>query len=173
MLRYWISVQHPASPHSTSPFRPHSIPFFLRAGGLQRQLVDYSAHFPMPNQTWTVPCDAWHADEPTFVDRDTPMGILAFVFLDDVQPKGGATVVLSGSPRLLQGGPAGNPEDKPVLQCRGFSRGPPNRAPLLCRSLERDRVSGGTGATIYGTIVFLSGGAHTGRRTRLQWEIWC
>lgn len=58
--------------------------------------------FPMPNQAWTVPSDAWHADEPTFLDRDTPMGILAFVFLDDVQPKGGATVVLSGSPRLLQ-----------------------------------------------------------------------
>ena len=65
--------------------------------------------FPMPNQTWTVLRDAWHADEPTFVDRDTPMGMLAFVFLDDVQPKGGATVVLSGSPRLSKGGPAGRP----------------------------------------------------------------
>lgn len=76
--------------------------------------------FPMPDQTWTVPCDAWHADEPTFVDRDTPMGILAFVFLDDVQPKGGATVVLSGSPRLLQKVvQRAVQEDKPhVLQCR-------------------------------------------------------
>ena len=75
--------------------------------------------FPMNTESWDVPRDAWHADEPTFLDRDTPMGILAFVFLDDVRPKGGATVVLSGSPRLLQKVvQRAVQEDKPhVLQC--------------------------------------------------------
>lgn len=58
--------------------------------------------FPMSHSEWTVPSSAWHADEPTFLDRESPMGLLAFVFLDSVAPRGGGTVTLSGSPRLLQ-----------------------------------------------------------------------
>lgn len=57
--------------------------------------------FPIPDATWNVPYAAWHADEPTFSSHQDSLGLLVFVFLDIVPPKGGGTMVLAGSPRRL------------------------------------------------------------------------
>jgi ectoine hydroxylase-related dioxygenase (phytanoyl-CoA dioxygenase family) len=51
---------------------------------------------------WRVPHTHWHVDEPTRADRDQAHGLGAFVFLDRVVAGGGATVVMTGSPRRLR-----------------------------------------------------------------------
>jgi hypothetical protein len=50
---------------------------------------------------WTVPHAAWHVDEPTSAAYERGWGLLAFVFLGDVEPGGGATVAIAGSQRRL------------------------------------------------------------------------
>lgn len=57
--------------------------------------------FTLPNaSTWTVPRSIWHVDLPRLPLAGAP-GIQAFVFLDDVPPAGGGTLVVTGSHRLL------------------------------------------------------------------------
>jgi hypothetical protein len=58
---------------------------------------------PLPGAgAWTVPHAAWHVDEPTSAAHDRGWGLLAFAFLDDVEPGSGATVAIAGSHRRLQ-----------------------------------------------------------------------
>lgn len=52
--------------------------------------------------SWTVPHAAWHVDEPTSAAHERSWGMLAFAFLDDVAPGGGATVAIAGSQRRLR-----------------------------------------------------------------------
>jgi len=89
--------------------------------------------FPMGHPQWVVPSSAWHADEPTFVDRDSPMGVLAFVFLDDVAVHGGSTMLLSGSPRLLQqmAKETAVSGESTVLQCQEAIRRLRNNHPVF------------------------------------------
>ncbi|WP_108812194.1 phytanoyl-CoA dioxygenase family protein [Sphingorhabdus sp. Alg231-15] len=57
--------------------------------------------FTLPGEDdWSVPSDAWHIDMPKFGEQASP-GLQAFTFLDDVDPQGGATLVIAGSHRLL------------------------------------------------------------------------
>lgn len=57
--------------------------------------------FTLPgSEPWSVPNDVWHVDMPRFGDLGPP-GLQMFTFLDDVEPKGGGTLVLSGSHRLM------------------------------------------------------------------------
>ncbi|MEP3225609.1 MAG: phytanoyl-CoA dioxygenase family protein [Parasphingorhabdus sp.] len=57
--------------------------------------------FTLPgDDNWSVPSDAWHIDLPKFGEQASP-GLQAFTFLDDVDPQGGATLVIAGSHRLL------------------------------------------------------------------------
>ncbi|NVE95226.1 phytanoyl-CoA dioxygenase family protein [Altererythrobacter lutimaris] len=57
--------------------------------------------FSLPShEGWSIPSDVWHTDLPKFAERTTP-GLQAFTFLDDVEPQGGATLVVEGSHRLL------------------------------------------------------------------------
>jgi ectoine hydroxylase-related dioxygenase (phytanoyl-CoA dioxygenase family) len=57
--------------------------------------------FTLPSEDdWSVPSDAWHIDLPKFGERASP-GLQAFTFLDDVEPQGGATLVIAGSHRLV------------------------------------------------------------------------
>ena len=59
--------------------------------------------FTPPNsQTWTVPT-GWHADLPRLASGRRP-GVQVFMFLDAVQPRGGGTLVIAGSHRLLNHG---------------------------------------------------------------------
>jgi hypothetical protein len=57
-------------------------------------------NFPLPG-VWSVPHEAWHVDEPTTAGRARSWGLLAFAFLDEVEPGGGATVMIAGSHRRL------------------------------------------------------------------------
>ena len=50
---------------------------------------------------WTVPHAAWHVDEPTVAGQVAGWALLGFVFLDTVEPGGGATVAIAGSHRRL------------------------------------------------------------------------
>lgn len=57
--------------------------------------------FTLPNaHSWTVPRSIWHVDLPRLPLPGIP-GIQAFVFLEDVAPGGGGTLVVTGSQRLL------------------------------------------------------------------------
>lgn len=59
--------------------------------------------FTLPNaDTWTVPTH-WHVDLPRLASGRRP-GIQVFTFLDTVESRGGGTLVLAGSHRLLNEG---------------------------------------------------------------------
>ena len=58
-------------------------------------------NFPIREVGWNVPHAAWHVDEPTDPARTRGWGLLGFAFLDEVEPGGGATVVITGSHRRL------------------------------------------------------------------------
>ncbi|MCY4056965.1 MAG: phytanoyl-CoA dioxygenase family protein [Gammaproteobacteria bacterium] len=58
----------------------------------------------MPNaEEWTVPPTIWHVDLPR-LPSNCLVGIQVFTFLSDVVPKGGGTLVVAGSHRLLNNG---------------------------------------------------------------------
>lgn len=58
--------------------------------------------FPMPGVMWDVPSDGWHCDRPYDADdRPGAPGVQVFVFVNDVRPLGGGTIVLTGSHRLV------------------------------------------------------------------------
>jgi ectoine hydroxylase-related dioxygenase (phytanoyl-CoA dioxygenase family) len=57
----------------------------------------------LPNaDDWVLP-SGWHTDMPRLARGGSP-GIQAFMFLDSVRPRGGGTLVIAGSHRLLNGG---------------------------------------------------------------------
>jgi hypothetical protein len=59
--------------------------------------------FTLPNSdSWTVPA-GWHVDCPRFASGRCP-GVQLFIFLDTVEPRGGGTLVIAGSHRLLNDG---------------------------------------------------------------------
>ena len=59
--------------------------------------------FTLPNSdTWTVPT-GWHVDTPRLASGRRP-GVQLFTFLDTVEPRGGGTLVVAGSHRLLNEG---------------------------------------------------------------------
>lgn len=57
--------------------------------------------FTLPETVdWCVPADVWHVDMPRLEDPGAP-GVQAFTFLDEVKPKAGGTLVLTGSHQLM------------------------------------------------------------------------
>ncbi len=57
--------------------------------------------FTLPSAiSWSVPNDVWHVDFPR-LGKLGPPGLQMFTFIEDVQPKGGGTLVIAGSHRLL------------------------------------------------------------------------
>ena len=56
-------------------------------------------------ETWGVPCGGWHVDLPRLRNRGVPPGVQLFACLDTVEPRGGGTVVVAGSHRLLNDDP--------------------------------------------------------------------
>ncbi len=57
--------------------------------------------FTLPNSdTWMVPATNWHVDFPRLATGRRP-GVQLFAFLDTVEPRGGGTLVVAGSHRLL------------------------------------------------------------------------
>src|SRR6478672_11219548 len=62
--------------------------------------------FPEPGP-WSVPRTGWHCDFPFWFSPDEIWGVVAFLFLDDVDAHGGATLALEGSPAWVQSHLAG------------------------------------------------------------------
>ena len=56
--------------------------------------------FPEPG-TWELPTGQWHWDNPCELHLDRPRGLFVVSFIGSVEPRGGGTLILSGSPRLL------------------------------------------------------------------------
>jgi hypothetical protein len=58
--------------------------------------------FPGPG-AWDVPTSRWHWDTPFFVNRhlEHPTALFVVSFIGSVAARGGGTLILSGSPRLL------------------------------------------------------------------------
>ena len=57
--------------------------------------------FPRPGAEWDVPHQRWHIDWPARGSAQPLFGIKVLAFLDAVEVRGGGTVVLSGSHRLV------------------------------------------------------------------------
>ena len=72
------------------------------AGTWRRPAIAPLINFPIPGASWTVPHKAWHADEPPVGSDPLPRSLAAIVFLDELEPCGGATVAIPGSLRRLQ-----------------------------------------------------------------------
>lgn len=73
--------------------------------------------FTLPNShTWTVPT-GWHVDIPRLASGRQP-GVQLFTFLDTVEPRGGGTLVIAGSHRLLNEGRSIRVKDLRHLFCR-------------------------------------------------------
>jgi ectoine hydroxylase-related dioxygenase (phytanoyl-CoA dioxygenase family) len=62
--------------------------------------------FPDPGPG-SLPRTGWHCDFPFWFSADETWGTLAFLFLDDVGPQGGATLGLEGSPAFVRRALAG------------------------------------------------------------------
>jgi hypothetical protein len=56
--------------------------------------------FPEPG-AWDVPARLWHWDNPCELHLDHPKALFVVSFIGPVAPRGGGTLILSGSPRLL------------------------------------------------------------------------
>jgi hypothetical protein len=56
--------------------------------------------FPEPG-SWEVPTRFWHWDNPCEPHLDRPRGLFVVSFIGSVAPRGGGTLILAGSPRLL------------------------------------------------------------------------
>jgi ectoine hydroxylase-related dioxygenase (phytanoyl-CoA dioxygenase family) len=70
--------------------------------------------FSLPNAgPWRLPGGwpgGWHSDSPRLADGESP-GVQAFAILEPVAPRGGGTLVVAGSHRLLAGRGALKPKD--------------------------------------------------------------
>jgi hypothetical protein len=62
---------------------------------------DFLITFPH-TRTWTLPTRYWHQDWSFDVDCDPPRWVKAFIFLNEVKPSGGGTLVVTGSHLLPQ-----------------------------------------------------------------------
>lgn len=70
----------------------------------------------LPHQgEWTLQGLNWHVDVAAG-PRDPLPGVQAFVLIDDLAPRGGATLALAGSHREAQRAPAGRPPLRELLK---------------------------------------------------------
>jgi hypothetical protein len=84
--------------------------------------------FPEPGE-WDVPTKLWHWDNASDLHLDRPRALFVVSFIGSVEPRGGGTVILSGSPRLHQ---------QQREHHQGTSLGGPAR-PAVSHGLPRDR----------------------------------
>ena len=100
--------------------------------------------FTLPNSdTWTVPTQ-WHVDQPRLASRRR-VGVQLFTFLDTVEPRGGGTLLVAGSHRLLNEGRfIRSRELKPLLIGKAFFRELYSKRPVSVE--ERAHLLGMVGA---------------------------
>jgi hypothetical protein len=61
---------------------------------------EFLVNFPEPGRTWIVPT-LWHTDAPYTDPLTPPAGVMVLSFLNHVELRGGATLVVAGSHRLV------------------------------------------------------------------------
>jgi hypothetical protein len=54
------------------------------------------------HEQWSIPSAGWHVDFHYTYEPGTPFGLRVFTFLSEVGPRGGGTLVVSGSQRLVE-----------------------------------------------------------------------
>jgi len=97
--------------------------------------------FPGAEPQWQVPHKQWHLDLPPRSAAPACPGVRVFAFLSSVLPRGGGTLVVTGSHRLVQalGDRTGNPLRSPEVRKRLMAGDPWFRS--LCSADEStDRV---------------------------------
>jgi hypothetical protein len=100
--------------------------------------------FTLPNSDiWTVPA-GWHVDVPRLASNRQP-GIQIFTFLDTLEPRGGGTLVIAGSHRLLSEGRSIRVKDLRHLLCRETFFRDLYAADVPNRMEDRARLLGQTG----------------------------
>jgi len=84
--------------------------------------------FPEPG-AWDVPTRFWHWDNPCEHHLDRPRGLFVVSFIGPVAPRGGGTLILSGSPRVLiqreRRMAAGQPRERATKPWERFHRSDP------------------------------------------------
>jgi len=83
---------------------PAALDALLGAGEWQvpRRWGAVLVSLPVARHAWTVPSGVWHADFPFALPIRPLPGVKVFALLADVVPRGGGTLVLSGSHRLVE-----------------------------------------------------------------------
>jgi hypothetical protein len=65
-------------------------------------LVSFPGAFPEASAGWNVPSQGWHLDAPVVRALPDLYGVRIFTCLAKVEPQGGATLAVAGSPRLAR-----------------------------------------------------------------------
>ena len=117
------------------------VDLLLEGDAFDRELFKRpQAMVTLPNaDAWFVPT-GWHADPPRLASGRGP-GVQMFAFLDGVEPRGGGTVVVAGSHRLLNEGRVMLAAEMLQRFCRE-----PFFRDLFAEGPDRDRLLGRVGA---------------------------
>jgi len=90
-------------------------------------------------QPWTVPADGWHIDANYVSALSPPAGVRTHTLFGDVEPRGGGTLIVSGSHRLVHQYFTENP---PPAGARGADYRRLLRGHPYLRDLHRDGDAG-------------------------------
>jgi len=94
--------------------------------------------FPGTNSEWLMPSSVWHFDHP-YTQPGQVTGVNVFMFINDVDPAGGGTVVVQSSPLLANRMLAQNPTiEKLGEQNKAFLRSHPWLEGLKTKKSERN-----------------------------------
>ena len=58
-------------------------------------------HFPSQSRPWVLPARSWHTDYGWDRDPEPLFGVKVFAFIAPVRPRGGGTLVITGSHRVV------------------------------------------------------------------------
>lgn len=103
---------------------------------------EFLVNFPEPGREWMVPT-LWHSDAAYTDPLKPPLGVMVFSFLNQVDARGGGTLVLAGSHRLVERFAAGRPgvrEEKTPNVRRAFYQSHPWLAALVAHDVDRTRL---------------------------------
>ncbi len=101
------------------------------------------------DETWNVPGGSWHLDHPYWLPPDEIWGLNVFLLVADLEPRGGGTGVVEGSPELIRRWLVGKDPKKSTMKQlrRGFEATHPYFQRLADRHDSTGRVGDFTSPT--------------------------